>query len=171
MKLFLQSIFLIMAINMHGVMGTLAVRIIFNRGSTESSKFCPETDWDMVEIAADKGAARRRRLGQTTHARQLQTYCQTVCANMRPGTCYLSGTGCRNRRRALAESATMDPADPVEQVNTSSSPPSRQLFTVAACEAKKVRVLAELAAITPKVGPSCRALILNVTPELTCFDV
>jgi hypothetical protein len=167
MKLLLQSIFLIMATHASGVMGTLAVRIVFNRGANDPSKFCSPTDWDMVEGAADKGAARRR-LGQTS-SRQLQgAYCHSVCSYFPPGLCYLSGTGCRYRR--ALESETTDQDAPVEQV-TESSPAGRQLFTVAACDIKKTRVLEELAAIATKVGPSCQALISSKVPELMCFDV
>jgi hypothetical protein len=148
-------------------MGILAVRIVFNRGTNDPSKFCSPADWDAVKSAADKGATRRR-LSQTS-SRQLQgAYFHSICSSFPPGLCYLSGTGCRYRR--AAESETTDQYAPVEQV-TESSPPDRQLFTVTACDIKKQRVMAQLTAIAPRVGPSCQALISSKAPELVCFDV
>jgi hypothetical protein len=166
MKLLLQSIFLMLATHASGVMGILAVRIVFNKGTPEATKYCTLGDWEEVEDAADMGAGRRR-LGQTSSSRQLQgAYCQSVCSNFPPGLCYLSGTGCRYRRALKSE--TTDQDAPAEQV-TESSPPGRQLFTAAACDLKKKNVMAQLTAIATEVGPTCRNLI-KLT-ELTCLEV
>jgi hypothetical protein len=166
MKLLLQSIFLMLATHASGVMGILAVRIVFNKGTPEATKYCTLGDWEEVEAAADKGAGRRR-LGQTSSSRQLQgAYCQSVCSNFPPGLCYLSGTGCRYRRALKSE--TTDQDAPVEQV-TESSPPGRQLFTVAACDLKKKNVMTQLAATASKVGPTCQNLIKFT--DLTCVEV
>jgi hypothetical protein len=168
MKLSIYSILLAMAMT-HGAHATLAVRVVFNQGVIVPSIFCSAGEWDQVEAAMDKGCLAGRRLGETTHSRKL-TNCQTVCSSFPPGMCYLSGTGCRNRRRELQEPA-LDEVLPLAEPEAELPAPSRQLFTESACSSKNNRIAQELAVIQNKVGPVCRVLIMNTPRDFTCYDV
>jgi hypothetical protein len=148
------------------VHATIAVRVVFNQGMVASNMYCSETEWDVVEAAMDRGCLVGRRLGESTHSRQL-TNCQTICAAYPPGLCYLSGTGCRNRRE-LEEPASDEAlvlADPKAEL----PPHSRQL--VGTCSSKKESIADELDDIQYKVGPACRLLIMKTPRDMTCYDV
>jgi hypothetical protein len=107
MKLFLRSIFRVIA-TMYEANATLAVRVVFSNGMITSSIYCTAAEWvevqDAIDIGCTSGASGRDDGDDTHHSRQL-TNCQAVCASFPPGLCYLSGTGCHNRR-TLQESAS-----------------------------------------------------------------
>jgi hypothetical protein len=150
------------------VLGKLAVRIVFNRGQTESHKWCSASDWTKVQIALDV-AAQRRRLGASAHVSRQLTFCAAICQFFAPRTCYLSGTGCRNRRALSLEStpneASLLPAEPDDTMDT-----HRHLFADHECAEKKNRLVNGLNSVQNNVDQTCRNLIIS-QHDLTCYDV
>jgi hypothetical protein len=144
-----------------GVLGDLGVRIVFNQGQTASNKWCSDSDWDQVQIALDD-AMGRRRLGASAHATRQLTYCSSVCQYFAPKTCYLSGTGCRNRR-ALQKAHLLS-----QQLEGAVD--TRHLYADNECAEKKNRIVNGLNGIQNDVAQTCRNLITS-QHDLTCYDV
>jgi hypothetical protein len=166
MKIFVGNVFLILAMCTSYVRGDLGVRIVFNQGQTSSNKWCSDDDWEQVQIALDDAMARRR-LGASAHAtRQLAT-CSSVCQYFAPKTCYLSGTGCRNRR-VLQESTTDEAPQLAEQPDGEMD--TRHLYEDYECAEKKNSLVNGLNGIQNDVDQTCRNLITS-QHSLSCYDV
>jgi hypothetical protein len=166
MKLFVYSILFVVA-TLQSVNAAIAVRVVFHKGLTAAGITCTPTEWDKLEAAMDKGCLAGRRLGETTHSRRLN-YCQTICKDFPPGMCYLSGTGCRNRR-TLQEPASDEALPSLAEPETEL--PTRSLQWEGACSSKKKRIGQELTAVQNSVGPMCKTMISAIPPEYTCYDV
>jgi hypothetical protein len=177
MKMLLGTLLLILTLCTHSVLVGLGVRIVFNRGQTESQKWCSATDWLKVCIALDAAAARRRQqqraLGSVSSASTGQkarhlTFCDTICRFFKPKTCYLSGTGCRNRR-ALTESVDFE-ATMLADEQRYDTMDARHLYADHECAEKKNRLVNGLNSIQNNVAQTCRNLITS-QHDLTCYDV
>jgi hypothetical protein len=164
MKIFFGTVLLFLAMCTSGVLGALGVRIVFNQGQTESHKWCSASDWTKVQIALD---AARRRLGASAHTARELNYCSSVCQYFAPRTCFLSGTGCRNRR-ALQESTTDEAPLLSEQPEDAMG--SRHLYTDSECAEKKNRLVNGMNGIQNDVDQTCRSLITS-QHDLTCYEV
>jgi hypothetical protein len=166
MRILVNTVFLILAMCTCGFLGGLGVRIVFNQGRTESNKWCSASDWTKVQIALDAAAARRR-LGASAHTARQLGYCDDVCQSFPPRTCYLSGTGCRNRR-ALQKSATDEATLLSEQPEGAEG--TRHLYADNECAEKKNRLVNGLNGIQNDVDQTCRNLITS-QHDLSCYDV
>jgi hypothetical protein len=167
MRIFVGTVILVLAMCTSGVLGGFGVRIVFNRGETESQKWCSAADWTKVQIALDTAAARRRLGAASAHTARQLGFCATICQYFKPKTCYLSGTGCRNRR-ALHESTSGEAPLLAEQLDGEVD--TRHLYADNECAEKKNRLVNGLNSIQNNVDQTCRNLITS-QHDLSCYDV
>jgi hypothetical protein len=170
MTLFACSVLVIFLAAMGSAKAGMGVRVVFNRGIADPNKRCSASDWSKVQMVLDSAAAGRRRLGSThNHSRQLG-YCQDVCRSFPPNLCYLSGTGCRNRRDLEDEASDQSPLLVEPNSQLTQDPPSRQLYMEMMCTEKKKAIGMILNTIQSMVAQTCRNLITS-QHDMACYDV